>query len=184
MVLHAGGNGAFGEDGYREAGMMLRKARKIPPTFRAKSFGDIADPPTSEPPPAKVIKKVPRFGFGSVDVTAAVADAHSIESDVENLFVELKSYRDNDEKPIHWWMARREVHRAKKTFYSLPLQTYKLVAPADLATLSVPATSATVERVFSEMTLHTTGFKGRTGPKMLQRRVVVSMNAEVYGIPL
>ena len=48
--------------------------------------------------------------------------------------------------------------------------------------LCIPATSASVERLFSQMTLHTVGHKGSSKSKLVSSKVLFSFNREFLDI--
>jgi len=113
------------------------------------------------------------FGFGTVRVTTRIGDNQEYGSSSQSQVdfdVECTKYlsivRDHPLQQIalNFWDENKCVFP----------QLFKIA----MTVLPIPATSAAVERLFSQLTLNTTGHKASSKSKYIKRKVLLSFNQD------
>jgi hypothetical protein len=112
------------------------------------------------------VEKPSPFGFGKVRVVRPAVSADDLQ--LQKFFEEIEGEANFEDDPVQFWEARKLI--------------YPAISHLAFDIMAVPASTAAVERMFSVMTMLSSGRKTRTGPSLLRSKTMLVYNAPLIDI--
>uniref|UniRef100_A0A915EMD2 HAT C-terminal dimerisation domain-containing protein n=1 Tax=Ditylenchus dipsaci TaxID=166011 RepID=A0A915EMD2_9BILA len=132
-----------------------RLLRKLVKEYNRETAEDTTNVRLEQPSP---------FGFGVVKVAQSSKESVA-EQQISNFFKEIEGTLAIGDDVIQFWVERSTA--------------YPTLANIALNVLSIPASTAAVERFFSITSMHTAARKSRTGHALLKSRSILTYNSNL-----